>query len=165
MRSAGRTSTLAGYAANRLYNIATAPYVTLVEIVTNCPATAEDLSAPEVRRLDGLAAYQMAWCNDVFSAAREAEVDARVENLLSVLPGSDVTGKEQVTRHAIRIHDETMHSYLRLEARLRDSAGPGLRAHIQVLRTLLRGHYDWCCETARYGTLTGAVPPSELGSA
>jgi len=76
MESAERTSTLPGYTANRLYNIAAALYVTLAEIITGCPATAEDLAAPDVCRLDGWAAYEVAWCNDIYSAAREAYVDA-----------------------------------------------------------------------------------------
>jgi hypothetical protein len=151
MRAGGRSLTLSGYAANRLYNIATAPYVALAEIVTGCPTSSEDIASDQVRKISCLAAYQMAWCNDIHSAGRETAVNPLIENLNSILRRGG-RSPQQAMDEAARIHDSTMRSYLELEALVLPAATSGVRQYLAVLRTWMRGHYDWCRSTLRYST-------------
>jgi hypothetical protein len=155
--SGGELPTLTGYITNRLYNIASAPYVTLAEIVTGCAVSAEELARPDVRRLSGLAAYQMAWCNDIHSAAREASVNDRVGNLPSLLRSSGAVGAGQAMGEAVRVHDETMGAFLDMEQAVRSDASAALLHYLHILRTWMRGHYDWCRETLRYSVPAGAA--------
>jgi hypothetical protein len=140
---------VAAYTVNRLYNIAAAPYVTLAEIVTGCPVSADELAAPDLRRLRALAAYEMAWCNDIHSAAREAEVDGRVANLPSLLRNRGLGPREALLR-AVDVHDAAMHAFLRTETAVRPTAPPAVHTYMDLLRTWMRGHYDWCRTTLRY---------------
>jgi len=150
VRSSGAPLTVTEYATNRLYNIASAPYVTLAEIVTGCAVTAEELARPDVRRLSSLAAYEMAWCNDIHSAAREATVNDRVANLLSLLRSSGALDARQAMNEAVRLHDQTMSSFMSLEQAVAGDASTALLHYLRILRTWIRGHYDWCRETLRY---------------
>ncbi|MER5771623.1 hypothetical protein [Streptomyces sp. NPDC001985] len=149
-RQRGNGPTLPGYRVNRLHNIASLPYVTLAEIVTHCPVSAGERARPSLRRLSTLAAYQMAWCNDIHSATREAHVGRPVANLPSLLRTEKGLTGEEATEKAVRTHDSTMRAFLRLEARTRPHASPGTHACLDVLRIWMRGHYDWCRETVRY---------------
>ncbi len=160
-RSTGKLPTLAGYITNRLYNIASAPYVTLSEIVAGCAVSAEELSRPDVRLLSSLAAYQMAWCNDIHSAIREASVNNLIVNLPSLLRSNGGAGARPAMTEAVRIHDETMDSYLRLEETVRSGAPATLLHYLDILRTWMRGHYDWCRRTARYSAPAAADAASQ----
>lgn len=153
-RQRGNGPTLPGYRVNRLHNIASLPYVTLAEIVTHCPVTAEERALPALRRLSTLAAYQMAWCNDIHSATREAHVGHQVANLPSLLRAEEGLSGEEAVAVAVRAHDDTMRDFLRVEDELRAHASPGVHACLDGLRIWMRGHYDWCRETVRY-----QVPP------
>jgi len=158
-QSAGRTLSLPGYTTNRLHNIATAPYVTLAEIVTGCPVSADELAHPDVRRLSGLAAYQMAWCNDIHSAARETQVDDRVANLPALLRAELGLDAGQAMLRTAQVHDRTMEAFERLERTVAATASPAVNAYLDLLRTWMRGHYDWCRFTLRY-QLTAAGSPT-----
>ncbi|RLV04564.1 hypothetical protein CTZ27_11655 [Streptomyces griseocarneus] len=149
LRAGQRPMPLDGYTANRLQNIAAAPYTTLAEIVTACPITGEEHAEPRLRRLSALAAYQMAWCNDIFSARREADVGNTIENLTSCLE-REGRSPAQAMQEAIRIHNATMGAYLSLEAEISPRASAAVRLYLAILRTWMRGHYDWCRATARY---------------
>ncbi|MFG2887345.1 hypothetical protein ACGFYV_34525 [Streptomyces sp. NPDC048297] len=151
MRAGGASPTTSEYAVNRLYNIATAPYVTLAEIAAGCRATSEDLAADQVRTLSSTAAYEMAWCNDIHSAGREAAVNPLIENLTSILQRESRSAREAMDE-AVEIHNSTLRSYLDLEALVLPTATPEVRHYLAVLRTWMRGHYDWCRETLRYST-------------
>jgi hypothetical protein len=139
----------AAYVVNRLHNIASAPYVTLAEIVTGCPVSADELAAPDLRRLRALAAYQMAWCNDIHSAAREAQVDDRVANLPSLLRGRGLSPRQALLR-TVDVHDAAMDAFIRTETVVRPAAPPAVHTYMDLLRTWMRGHYDWCRTTLRY---------------
>lgn len=149
LHAVGEAPTLAGYTANRHYNIAATPYMSLAEIVTGCEISAEELADQDVRRLTGLTAYETAWCNDIHSAAREisaaeALVGDSGENLPSLLRARMSLDPQEAIEEAVYIHDETMASFLLLERTLRDGASAGLLGYLHMLRTWMRGHYDWC---------------------
>ncbi|MFI6503891.1 hypothetical protein [Nonomuraea typhae] len=158
VRASDRPISLAGFCANRVYNIASLPYVTLAQIVAGCTATADELAHPDAVRMGHLAAYQMAWCNDIHSAARESEVNALITHLPGLLTAHGLT-PETAMAEAARIHDTTMHAYLDAQAAVLAAGNPGLNSYARVLRAWVRGHYDWCRTTHRYNAPT-ALPDS-----
>ncbi|MFH8789157.1 terpene synthase family protein [Streptomyces roseoverticillatus] len=145
----GRPMRLAGFCANRMYNIASLPYVTLAQIVAGCSATAEDLAHPDAVLMGCLAAYQMGWCNDIHSADHETRVNPGITHLPGLIAAQ---GKDPRTAmaEAAHIHDTTMRSYLDAEQRVLATGRAGLIDYARVLRAWVRGHYDWCRATRRY---------------
>ncbi len=148
-RASGRPMGLTGFCVNRVYNIASVPYVTVAQIVAGCSATAQDLAHPDAVRMSYLAAYQMAWCNDIHSADHETKVNPDITHLPGLLAASGMDRASAVAE-AVRIHDTTMRAYLDAEKKVLTANRAGLVDYARVLRAWVRGHYDWCRATGRY---------------
>jgi len=89
--------------------------VTLAEIVTGCPVTAEELARPDVRRLSSLAAYEMAWCNDITPRRGRQRSTTGGEFCFPFLRSSGALDARQAMNEAVRLHDQTMSSFMSLE--------------------------------------------------
>ncbi|MCF3104869.1 hypothetical protein IPZ58_25230 [Streptomyces roseoverticillatus] len=148
VRASGHPVGLAGFCANRVYNIASLPYVTVAQIVADCLATAEDLAHPHAVLMGYLAAYEMGWCNDIHSGDHETKTNTEITHLPGVLAAQGLT-LQQAMAQAAEIHDGTMRAYLQAE-RAATTGNPHLADYARVLRAWIRGHYDWCRDTHRY---------------
>ncbi|MFF7725716.1 hypothetical protein [Streptomyces sp. NPDC008001] len=149
VRASGHRVGLAGFCANRVYNIASLPYVTVAQIVADCSATAEDLAHPYAVLMGHLAAYEMAWCNDIHSGDHETKTSKDITHLPGALAAEGLT-PQQAMAQAAEIHDTTMRTYLRAERAAIATGNPRLADYARVLRAWIRGHYDWCRDTHRY---------------
>lgn len=150
-RTSRRPVAIPAYCVNRVYNIASVPYVTVTQIVAACSATAQELAHPEAVRMGYLAAGQMAWCNDIHSADNEMKVNPDIAHLPGLLTASRMD-EARAMSEAVRIHDATMRAYLETEKKALTSGLPGLADYSRVLRAWIRGHYDWSRGSARYNT-------------
>lgn len=151
VRTSRRPLAIPAYGVNRVYNIASVPYVTVTQIVAGCSATAQELAYPDAVRMGYLAACQMAWCNDIHSADNETKVNPDIAHLPGLLTASGVD-KTRAMAEAVRVHDTSMRAYLDAERKVLALGLPGLADYSRVLRAWVRGHYDWSRGTARYGT-------------
>ncbi|AVH67867.1 terpene synthase family protein [Nostoc sp. 'Peltigera membranacea cyanobiont' N6] len=97
----------------------------------------------------------LAWCNDIFSYAREM-ASGDVHNLVLVLHYQQQIPLELAIKRAIEIHDREVRELIKLEASL-PSFGEELDAelakYISGMYAWIRGNLDWYFNSDRYQTI------------
>lgn len=130
-------------------------YLLLAEIVGGCRVTGPELVAAGVDHLVALATARTDWCDAIHSAVRHRSVDDLVERLPSLLRHSVRCRPQRALDQAARVHDERMRDYLRLERTVLATASPAVRSYVDLIRTWMRGHYDWWGDVLRQDPRSG----------
>jgi 27-O-demethylrifamycin SV methyltransferase len=103
---------------------------------------------PDVRRLTVHAAAFISWTNDIYSRHKEASSPLNDTNLLWLLsPGE---GADGALAEGMRICQDELDAYLRLEASVTAGADPVLLSYVDGLRSCMYGNFQWSRSTPRY---------------
>lgn len=112
------------------------------------------LSHPYTRQLRQLNARIIAWCNDFFSAAKEAKA-GQAMNLVLVVQKEWRCTLEEAYREVARIHNEEIKLFYELTENPPDF-GPWnevFKQYIDNLQIMFRGNYWWHIKSGRYNTV------------
>ena len=125
---------------------------------------------PLMRGMRDAAADAIAYMNDIHSLERE-ERRGDPHNLVTVLRLDRGWSREHAIDEAVRMTNDRLGSYVRLEARmpeLCDELGLGaddrqsVEMGVEGIRNWIRGNYDWALSTGRYAAAkTGAAADAE----
>ncbi len=123
---------------------------------------------PAVEALALACTNTVCFANDVYSCHKEKQA-GDVHNLVVVLHHQGMRSWQDALDHAARLHDAEMQKFLALEqhlARYEWASDQNLRRYVGVMRSWIRGNFDWSRETGRYfqPTTAQAVSPAFTGT-
>lgn len=109
-------------------------------------------------RADSLVADMMtstnkcvAWANDLFTYTKESEL-GECHNLVLLLAGAHSISVAAAAAEVVIMHNREMETFLCLQEELRATRDPDrdLERFVELLKSSIRGHYDWAQGTLRY---------------
>lgn len=155
------------YKALRAYSSATLTITALLDWVGGYEVSSDELSHPDVRKIQRLTSDVNAWANDICSLGRETAAQAGVLHSLPVAIAHEKRcSLQQALAESADAHNEALRHHVRLEAAIRAWASPPLHRYLDDLRDVSRGFYDWGIHTPRYSVRRyfSAAPAGEHAS-
>ncbi|MBO3737801.1 family 2 encapsulin nanocompartment cargo protein terpene cyclase [Actinoplanes flavus] len=123
------------------------PPMILVDVLAGYELPAHEFYHPEVRRAYTTAANAAVLVNDIHSAPSESDNDY---NLPKVLAQAEGLGPKDAMRRTVEIHNELMHTFVELAARLSLAGSPHLRRFLADIWAWTGGSRRWHATTGRY---------------
>ncbi|GAA0447033.1 terpene synthase [Actinoplanes capillaceus] len=123
------------------------PPMILVDVLAGYELSAHEFYHPEVRRAYTTAANAAVLVNDIHSAPSESDNDY---NLPKVLAQAEGLSPKDAMRRTVEIHNELMHTFVELAARLSIAGSPNLRRFLADVWAWTGGSRRWHATTGRY---------------
>ncbi|GGN18476.1 2-methylisoborneol synthase [Actinoplanes campanulatus] len=123
------------------------PPMILVDVLAGYELSAHEFYHPEVRRAYTTAANAAVLVNDIHSAPSESDNDY---NLPKVLAQAEGLSPKDAMRRTVEIHNELMHTFVELAARLSVAGSPNLRRFLADVWAWTGGSRRWHATTGRY---------------
>ncbi len=92
------------------------------------------------------------WANDLFSLEKEAE-SGDVHNLVLILRHERKGSLQEAVSDAVAMHNSQVEEFENLEPQIPSfgrAVNANLGRYITVLKTRMRGNFDWSQESGRY---------------
>lgn len=149
-RAQQRVPTVAEYAHLRRHTSGVAASLVVADLAHGVAVVEGRLTDPNLGGLDRLVTDWVAWCNDVFSYAKERDRGAAAHNLVTVLMReTGCTEPEGLAEAAARCNGR-LAEYLAAEQVALAGGDAEVARMIGARRCFLRGAYDWSVGTYRY---------------
>ncbi|MEV0895653.1 family 2 encapsulin nanocompartment cargo protein terpene cyclase [Actinoplanes sp. NPDC049802] len=123
------------------------PPMILVDVLAGYELPAHEFYHPEVRRAYTTAANAAVLVNDLHSAPSESDTDYNLPRVLAL--AENLTPRD-AARRTVEIHNELMHTFVELAARLSATGSPNLRRFLADVWAWLGGSRRWHATTGRY---------------
>ncbi|MBB4755032.1 family 2 encapsulin nanocompartment cargo protein terpene cyclase [Actinoplanes lobatus] len=123
------------------------PPMILIDALAGYELSAHEFYHPEVRRAYTTAANAAVLVNDIYSAPSESDNDY---NLPKVLAQAEGLTEKEAMRRTVEIHNELMHTFVELAARLSVAGSPNLRRFLADVWAWTGGSRRWHATTGRY---------------
>lgn len=128
----------------------TLPCIVLTAMASGADPDPEELLRPEVAAMTELCSDHVVLANDLFSGAKEAQLETMPLRLPLVLMHERGIEADQAERLSVGICDAVMREFLERQARAEVGASAQLRGYFEVLRGWMRGNIDWSSFCGRY---------------
>jgi len=158
-RARGDIPDVATYVAMRPYTGGIFAYVELLNATAGVELPPSIRKHPVVQQLTCLANNVICWANDILSYARE-QAQGDVHNLVLVLQREQRLTLQQAVDWVTEHHDTEMMAFLTAEAALPQfspTIDAALDQYVELLRSMIRGSFDWAYATARHAGMERAV--------
>jgi len=150
---------MASYVAMRPYTGGLFAYVELLTATAGVELSPRIRMHPIVQRLACLANTVICWANDILSYARE-QAQGDVHNLVLVVQHEQRLTLQQAVERVTERHNAEMKAFLTAEAalpQLFSSVTADLDQYVELLRSMIRGSFDWAYATARHASMERAM--------
>jgi 5-epi-alpha-selinene synthase len=147
------------YTAQRPYTGGLFAYVELLTATAGIQLPRHVSGHPVVQHLTRLANTLICWTNDILSYERE-RMQGDVHNLVLILQHEQRLTVSQAVARVTERHNAEMQEFLALEGmlpELRGEVSHALNAYVALLRSMVRGSFDWAYATARHSVAERAV--------
>jgi hypothetical protein len=170
IRSTGKSVDFNESVAIRGWQTAGVIYAAVLEILHGAELPEVEYSAPAVQAVLHAFSLIAGWDNDLYSYGKELWQNQRrqpnpdgelfVGNLVGALMHRDGCGLPAALDRAVGMRDHMMCLFIRLREQLWPKASAELRALLDGLARIVRGHLDWyfAPNTLRYSNPDGASP-------
>ncbi|MFB2980360.1 hypothetical protein [Microseira sp. BLCC-F43] len=151
-RLAGITPDLSSYVKLRPYSLTIFPNLDLTWVSQDIPANAKFLRHIYVQQMTVMVCNHIGWTNDVLGINRELR-EENPHNIVLVLQQEYNLSLQDAVKRAVEMCNAEVKAFLNLESRLPsfgETEDISLKRYIDGLRSWIRGHLNWCSETARY---------------
>jgi len=158
-RARGSIPDVANYVAMRPYTGGLFAYVELLCVTAGVDLPPRIRKHPNVQQLTCLANNVICWANDILSYARE-QAQGDVHNLVLVMQHEQRLTLQQAIEQVTERHDDEMKAFLIAQAALphfSPAVAADLDHYVELLRSMIRGSFDWAYATARHASIERAM--------
>jgi 5-epi-alpha-selinene synthase len=151
-RASGRAPALAEYLQRRPLTSGMDMYIDLIDVVHDFRFAPEIDEHDLLQQARDLTARSACWVNDILSYPKEQR-RGDPNNLVIVLAGEYDEPMSSAVRRAVAIHDDDVRYFLDVEAQhtiFPEALHSEVLRYFGVLRSYMRGNYDWTSASARY---------------
>jgi hypothetical protein len=158
-RARGDIPDVASYVAMRPYTGGIFAYIELLSATAGVELPPSVRKHLIVQQLTCLANNVICWANDILSYARE-QAQGDVHNLVLVMQHEQRLSLQQAVERVTERHDIEMKGFLTAEAALPQfspTIDAALDQYVELLRSMIRGSFDWAYATARHAGMERAA--------